>query len=291
MLPPKVYSIAELIAWSTRELASFSESARLDSEVLLAHILSCTRLQLISESRAQVDPQIIAKFADLISRRAKHEPVAYLVGQREFWGLDFEVTPDVLIPRPETELIVEQALEWLADHRAARILDLGTGSGCIAIALAHEARSRGKQVQVVAIDTSAAALAVAERNAARHGVPDLIEFRLGNWFGECDSAQEQFDLIATNPPYIAPDDLIRDPGTDYEPAGALFSGVAGGDGLDAVREIVQQLPGFLAHPGIFLCEIGAQQGSAARQLVPHGFKGEILRDLAGRERVLRVFAK
>src|SRR5690348_17007962 len=201
-----------------------------DADLLLAHALGQARTWLYTHGDEAPDPEAVRRFDELLSRREAGEPVAYLVGRRGFWSFELRVTPDTLVPRPETERLVELALERLPEDAASRIVDLGTGSGAIALALALE-RPRA---DVVATDASAAALAVARDNARSLGVGN-IAFRQGDWFAPL--AGERFDLIASNPPYIALGDPHLDEGDlRFEPDAALASGE---DGLDGVRTVAQ----------------------------------------------------
>nr|MDQ2702513.1 peptide chain release factor N(5)-glutamine methyltransferase [Pseudomonadota bacterium] len=224
------------------------------------------------------DPGIVEAYATLVARRIGGEPVAYLTGRRGFRHLELRVTPDTLVPRAETELLVELALERLPPQQASRIADLGTGSGAIALALASE-RPRAT---VLATDASAAALAVARANAGDLGI-DNVEFRAGDWFAPL--AGERFDLIASNPPYIALGDPHLDEGDlRFEPPAALSSGP---DGLDAIRTIVRGAAAHLSPGGWLLLEHGWDQGGAVRVLlVAAGFDDvSTARDLEQRDRV------
>jgi release factor glutamine methyltransferase len=249
-----------------------------DAEFLLVHVLGKSRSWLFAH-RDDLAPEAAATaFRTFVERRAAGEPVAYLTGQRGFWRFDLAVSPATLIPRPETELLVELALERLPGDRPLRIADLGTGSGAIALALAFE-RPRA---QVIATDASAAALDVARANAGSLQLRN-VEFREGDWFAPL--AGERFDLIASNPPYVALGDPHLDEGDlRFEPASALSSGA---DGLDALRAITSRAPACLAGDGWLLVEHGWDQGLAVRSLfAAAGFiEVETARDLEGRDRV------
>ena len=250
----------------------------LDAELLLAHALGITRVRLRSHPEGAVEAVAADRFLELIERRAAGEPVAYLTGRREFWSLDLAVTPAVLIPRPETELLVERALVH-GTQAAGRAADLGTGSGAIALALARE-RPRW---HIVATDISAPALAVARANAAALGVTG-IEFLGGSWFEPLAGAR--FDLILSNPPYVAADDpALAEPDLAFEPALALTP--AGSDALAALRVLAHGAAAHLLPGGWLLLEHGATQGRAVRaELVAAGFAHvRSHRDLAGHERM------
>lgn len=249
-----------------------------DAELLLAHALERPRSWLFAHAGDVVDHVAATRFRDLLKRRGAGEPVAYLLGSRGFWTLELAVTPATLIPRPDTELLVELALERMPPGVAMQVADLGTGSGAIALALAAE-RPRAA---VIATDASAGALAVARDNAVRHRIGN-VAFRQGDWC--VPLAGERFDLIASNPPYIAEGDPHLAQGDlRYEPAAALASGV---DGLDAIRRIVDAAPAHLRPGGWLLLEHGLDQGAAVRALLEAGGLREVAtaRDLEGRERV------
>lgn len=273
-----------MLSAAVQTLRPSSASAQADAEVLLAHVLHYERARLISCRDEPLAPQAQRDFESLLRRRAAGEPVAYLTGRKEFWSLDLAVTPEVLIPRPETELLVEWALERIGGREtgdgrpdSCRILELGTGSGAIALALAKELPG----FEVVAAEISADALAVAKRNAERLGIKN-IRFCLGDWFKALDSRSPPFDVIVSNPPYVAENDphLAH---LSFEPRTAL---VAGPDGLVDLRRIVQGARDVLKPGGWLLLEHGARQGEAVRRLLrAAGFGGvETRRDLAGLER-------
>jgi release factor glutamine methyltransferase len=247
-----------------------------DAELLLAHALGRSRSWLYAHRDDPVGPADADRFLALLARRAAGEPVAYLTGRRGFWSFDLRVTPDTLIPRPETELLVELALARLPAATDLHLADLGTGSGAIALALAHERR----RARVVAVDVSAGALEVARANAVELGLAN-VEFRLGDWLAPL--AGQCFDLIASNPPYIAEGDPHLDD-LRHEPAPALSSGR---DGLDAIRTIAREAPAHLLPGGWLLLEHGWDQGEAVRGiLVAAGFADVATdRDLEDRDRV------
>lgn len=252
--------------------------ARLDAELLLAHVLGKSRAWLFAWPEYELDTAQQATFERTVAARERGEPIAYLTGHREFWSLDLAVTPDVLIPRHETERLVEVALAHISVDRDVRIADLGTGSGAIALALAHE-RPRAS---VLATDASRAALDVARDNARRLDVRN-VTFVEGNW---CEAlGRECFDLIVSNPPYIAASDQHLDVGDlRHEPKSALISGA---DGLDAIRRIVADAHAHL-HPGARLViEHGWDQAEHVRAMFAAAGYADIgsARDAAGHERV------
>ncbi|RAP59439.1 peptide chain release factor N(5)-glutamine methyltransferase [Oleiagrimonas sp. MCCC 1A03011] len=250
-----------------------------DAEWLLMHVLGVDRAWLFAHATDPVDAASAQAFEALLQRREQGEPVAYILGRRGFWHLDLEVTPDTLIPRPETELLVELALQRMPQDVPLQVVDLGTGSGAIALALASER----PQAQVTAVDVSASALQVARRNALANGL-ERVEFLQGDWYGPL--ADRQFDLIVSNPPYIEHDDAHVGQGDlRFEPRGALVSGA---DGLDAIRVLVAGARRHLRARGWLLMEHGWKQGPAVRALLTDdgGFTHVFTAcDLEGRERV------
>jgi release factor glutamine methyltransferase len=268
-------TVRQLLQRGWARLAGSSESSRLDAELLLAHALHQPRSYLLSHDDEPVAEAIIARYQSLLEQCAAGEPLAYLTGEREFWSLALTVTPEVLIPRPETELAVERCLA-LRDASPAEIADLGTGSGAIALALAVE-RPRWR---IMATDVSAGALQVARGNAARLGIQNVY-FEQGDWLAPLQG--RQFDLIVSNPPYVAAGDPALQ-ALRYEPAAALTPGTSG---MEALRLIVQQAPAHLLPGGWLVLEHGAGQASAvAASLVDAGYaRVRCYVDLAGRERV------
>ena len=246
---------------------------RLDGQLLIAHLSGRTRTSVIANRDAVLDPSQQEAIAQAFARRAAGEPLAYLVGEREFHGLPLQVTPDVLVPRPDTETLVEWALELMG--HSMRVVDLGTGSGAIALALK---RAR-PAAEVLATDASAAALAVAQGNARRLGLD--VSFRAGHWWQALGA--ERFQLAVSNPPYIAEGD-VHLAALAHEPQLALTSGA---DGLHALREIVAGAPRHLEVDAWLLLEHGHDQGAAVRRLLHDGGFVEVVtrRDLAGIERV------
>jgi release factor glutamine methyltransferase len=255
----------------------------LDAQVLLAHVLSKDRAWLVAHSDEALTSDQEAAFFALAKRRRDGEPVAYLTGVREFWGLPLRVTPAVLIPRPETESLVELALLRIPVDRGSSVVDLGTGSGAIALALAKE-RPRAR---VLATDTSMEALAVAKDNARQLGIAN-VEFALADWYDGLPSAWHDvaFDVIASNPPYVAINDPhLRESDVPFEPAAALVSGV---DGLAAIRRIVDGARAHLAPVGALAVEHGYDQSERVRELFAAAGFSEIVtaKDLAGIPRVV-----
>lgn len=272
-------SIRDALASATARLRHTSETPDLDAGLLLAHVLGRPRSYLVAHSGDALSDADAAAFARLVERRGEGEPVAYLTGRKGFWSLELEVAPAVLVPRPETELLVELALARLPPEAGLRAADLGTGSGAIALALACERPRLG----VVATDAHPAALAVARSNAARLQLGN-VEFREGDWFGAF-AAGERFDLLVSNPPYVAAGDpALASDGVCFEPCGAL---AAGADGLDALRTIIATAAAHLRAGGWLLLEHGHDQAAAVAWLLQqHGFEHiNCQRDGAGQPRV------
>jgi release factor glutamine methyltransferase len=274
---PATPTIAETLKQATARLA-VHESARLDAEVLLLHVLNKPRSHLHAWPEQVLPGAACARFEALVTRRAAGEPVAHLIGQREFWSLTLEVTTDTLIPRPETETLVEQVLTLLPEDQPLRVADLGTGSGAIALALAHERR----RWQLYALDRSPACISVARRNAERLGVRG-VRFLIGDWskaFGDA-----ALDAIVANPPYVGADDPHLQRGdVRFEPLTAL---VAGADGLSDIRQLTEDAARVLS-PGGHLCleHAPAQTKGVHKILFQNNFISiSTACDLAGRERV------
>jgi release factor glutamine methyltransferase len=274
---PSPVSISTALARAHARLAH-GASPGLDAQLLLAHVLGMGRGALLARTEEPVAGAALAAYQQAIARRVAGEPVAYITGRREFWSLDLAVTPDVLVPRPETELVVERALALLGSVAVARIADLGTGSGAIALALASERPGW----QCTATDRSPAALAVARGNARTLGLGN-VRFLEGAWYAPL--GDERFDLIASNPPYVAADDVVlRGAELRHEPLAALASGPGGLEDLEAV---IAGAAAHLAVGGWLVLEHGAGQAEAvAARLVAHGFRHvRCHADLAGLPRV------
>ena len=272
-------TIADAIRAAAERLSATSDTARLDAELLMAHVLGVSRSQLLLlRMRDEAAPHA-AGFDRLVERRAAQEPVAHLLGVQEFFGLEFAVTPDTLIPRGDSETIVQAALDCAPQD--ARVLDMGTGSGALLLAFLHERPgARG-----VGIDASAAALAVASANGQRLGLAKRAQFVQANWL-ESGWAHDlgRFDLVLCNPPYVESDAILDPDVREFEPATALF---AGPEGLDDYRAVVPQLGKLLVPGGVAIFEIGAGQAEAVGAISSEsGFAVETRRDLADRPRAL-----
>ncbi|HEU4714058.1 MAG TPA: peptide chain release factor N(5)-glutamine methyltransferase [Pyrinomonadaceae bacterium] len=253
--------------------------ARREAGSLLSFVIAKDRTFLISHAEDLVNDADLQRFRDAVTRRAAGEPLQYITGVQDFFGREFRVTPDVLIPRPETELLVEAALEVIADTATPMICDVGTGSGCIAVTLLCER----DDARAIAVDVSDAALAVAAENARRHGVAERIVFAISDCFDAVDS---KFDLIVSNPPYVsagALDGLQREV-RDHEPLVALSPGA---DGLSVIRRLLADAPAFLKKSGYLIMEIGFDQGEKVQALVDQNWRLlEIRPDLQGIPRIV-----
>jgi release factor glutamine methyltransferase len=284
--PPQTWTIALVLKWATDDFrAKRIESPRLDAEVLLAHALDTTRVQLIVDAMRPLEPTELARFRGLVRRRRAREPVAYILGRREFYGRVFRVDPRVLIPRPDTETLVSVGLEQTRGFSmSARVLDLCTGSGCVGVTFARERAT----TRVHVTDASSGALEVAKDNALRLGAYN-VSFGLGDLYAAVPPGM-RFDLVTANPPYIPAAEV---PGLmpdikDFEPHLALAGGA---DGLGVVRRIVQDAPSVLAPQGVLAFEVGEGQAAAAMELLTkRGFGAvAVAKDLARIDRV--VFAR
>jgi release factor glutamine methyltransferase len=278
------WTIGRLLDWTTKFFQQKGiESPRLDSEVLLAHALGCKRIDLYTRHTEEAPAQGRERFRALVRQRIEGCPVAYLVGHKEFFSLEFEVNRAVLIPRPDSECVVIECLRLAKSMAEPAILDMGTGSGCLAIAVAKH----HKTAQVTAVDISAEALAVASRNAAKHGVAERIRFLQSDLFAAIP-AGERFDFLLSNPPYIPHEDIAQlPPGVrDYEPHQALDGGT---DGFAVFDRLIAEAPRYLKPGGYLLLEIGSPQERPARERLGRyeGYKlDKVIHDSSGHPRVL-----
>lgn len=281
------WTILKLIEWTTSYFDSHKiEGARASAEILLASALGLKRIDLYMRYDQPLSLQELAIFKALIKRRVKREPVAYIIGNKEFWSMDLDVTKDVLIPRPDTECLVEQALAYVPgknSNEVWKILELGTGSGAIILSMA----TQRPQHRYFASDRSKKALTVAEGNAKKHHLSDAILFFAGDWFNPIKNNIHNFDMILSNPPYI-PNKVIADLEPEialYEPKIALDGGK---DGLDSLNLIINQAPSFLKPAGFLILEIGFDQKEKISEIASNCSKYELIRvvkDYAGHDRV------
>lgn len=286
------WTVRRLLEWTAPFFARKGVDApRMSAELLLAHVLAIPRIRLYTDYERVLPDDVLARFRELVKRAGEHEPIAYLTGRAHFFELEFEVTRDTLIPRPETETLVEAALNIIKVQpglEAPRVLDLCTGTGCVAAAIAR----RAKAATVVATDVSEAAVAVARRNVERLGLADRVTVHQGDLYDALASAVDAgpFHVITANPPYIRSGDVERlDRNVrEYEPLSALDGGP---DGLALHRRILAGAAGRLAAGGRVLLEIAFDQGPAALDVAAHFPEfddAKVLKDLAGRDRVLAV---
>jgi release factor glutamine methyltransferase len=271
----EVVTLATALRNGVRQLAP-SADARRDAELLLMRAMACDRAYLLTHPEAEPTPEQADRYEGWIARRARHEPVQYIIGEQEFFGLKFRVTPDVLIPRPETEHLVETALARAGRYAPLHIADVGTGSGAIAVALAHGL----PMAQVTALDISRAALDIARDNAESHGVKERMQFIQSDLLEVV--AGERFDMVVSNPPYVAESEELEAQVRDYEPASALF---AGPEGLDVYRRLIPQARAALKPGGWLLLEIGHGQRDALACLLSGWSSVGFIADLQGIPRV------
>jgi release factor glutamine methyltransferase len=262
------------LAEATRRLGGVTDTPGLDAELLMAHALGVSRQELLLR---HVDDSVPATFEPLLQRRLAHEPIAYITGTRAFWTIELQVGPGALIPRPDSETLIETAIDYFDERAPTRILDLGTGPGTLLLA----ALDQWPEAHGLGIDASEKALEYAEINADDLGMEERVRFRLGNW---AEGLAGQFDLILANPPYIGTTEPLSAEVRDHEPASALF---AGPDGLDDYRRIIPALPDLLAPGGAAVLEIGWTQARAVSALgLQSGLLPAVRCDLGGRPRVV-----
>ncbi len=260
------YTISQALHLGREQLKFHHDSAALEAEILLCHCLEKNRAYLRTWPEKPLDAEVLVQYQQLLARRQRGEPIAYITGYKEFWDLRLRVTPDVLIPRPETEHLVELALEKIPNDVAWHIADLGTGSGAIALAIAKER----PQCQITATDQSAASLAVAKDNAIHNNIRN-VSFRESFWFEALED--ECFNVVVANPPYVAENDPHLQQGDlRFEPQSALSSGP---QGLDDIKHIIQRAGVHLIDPGWLLLEHGYQQGSAVTELLRNNGFAEV----------------
>ena len=284
---PSPWTPLDLVKWTTTYFGNHQiESARSEAEILLAHALGMRRIDLYLNHDQPLNEDERKRFKSFIKRRVGGEPVAYITGIREFWSLTLTVDPSVLIPRPETECLVEAVLPYLNDPARSpkRVLEMGTGSGAIVIALAHE----HPEHRYVAMDRSAAALSIARQNARRHEVDHCIDWFCGNWESALLPGRARFNLIVANPPYIRSKDIqdLQPEIRNHEPEMALDGST---DGLTCIRRIIESAHRYLSAGGLAALELGDDQGPDAQAIVWHtGRYGppRIIKDYGGRDRVV-----
>jgi release factor glutamine methyltransferase len=271
-------TLREALSDAARQLVPVSDTPRLDAELLMAHALGVSRETMLL---GHLDDDAPSGFGPLLARRQLHEPLAYITGTRDFWTITLNVAPGVLIPRPDSETLIEAAVAHFGETGPKRILDLGTGSGALLLA----GLSQWPSATGLGVDASSAALAIAQANAVRLGLAGRAQLVPGNW---AEGIEEGFDLILCNPPYVETGATLARQVHDYEPAMALFAGV---DGLDAYRVLIPQLPERLAPGGMIALEIGSAQATGVSGLFrASGLYPEVRQDLAGRDRAILHFS-
>jgi release factor glutamine methyltransferase len=282
------WTILKLLSWTTDYFAArHIEHSRADAEILLADCLCLRRIDLYVQYDKPLTREELARYRGIVKRRAAREPVAYITGEKEFWSLGLKVTPAVLIPRPETECLVEACLAALSgDDAPRRVLDLGTGSGAIILAIASE-RS---QDTLFAVDRSREALAVANENAFRYGLDQRVRFLEGDWFSPLEPSEPAFDLIVSNPPYIRHKDMagLQPEILGFEPAAALDGGP---DGTDCLAHIIETAPRYLGPGGYLLMEMGYDQRPLLEPVAAAAgcYEAiEFLKDYSGLDRVVKM---
>jgi len=270
-----VKPITRALAEAARQLSETSDTPRLDAELLMAEALHIDRDRLILDPPDREPPK---RFWTMIKRRLKGEPVAYITGRRAFWNIELHVGPGVLIPRPDSEVLIASAIDhFQGSEGPRRMLDLGTGPGTLLLA----ALDLWPEATGVGIDSSRRALSYASANARRLGFEKRAKFRIGDW---ADGVDEAFDLVLCNPPYVAEDEPLEPGVADHEPGEALF---AGPEGLDSLRRIAPEIPRLLARGGLAAVEIGAGQARGARKLLARdGLKARVAKDFGGRDRAV-----
>lgn len=262
--PEDARSIDRLLAWGIGQLQDCSASAVLDAQLLAMKAFGCSREQILAKIFPHPADAQCDEYLRLVGDRRRHVPIAYLLGNKEFWGLSFEVNPSVLIPRPESELLISQALRAAQKMEGKlSILELGTGSGCLSIALALELKQFKREFSLMAVEKSPKALEVAQRNVDRHSCGDCIALAEGDWFLGLNPRTDTFDLIITNPPYVAAFEKCS-PEIYHEPSDALF---AQGGGMSEIQRIFGEAPKFLSSQGVILCEVGSGKRSMVHDLL------------------------
>jgi len=272
-------SAGQALEAARARLAAASKNPRRDAEVLLARVLGWDQAALLAHPERILSPAELGKYESFLTRRAASEPIQYITGEQEFFGLLFEVSPDVLIPRPETEHLVEAVLERVVREAKVRIVDVGTGSGAVAVALAHAL----PRAQVTAVDLSPAALEVARRNAQRHGLSQRMTFLQSDLLAAIDGAE--FDVVVSNPPYVAEGEVLEPQVSNYEPHSALY---AGPTGLEIYERLIPQAGRVLRPQGWLMLEVGYGQQPAVEGLLRGWNAVSFVRDLRGIPRVVQA---
>lgn len=277
----------DIIIENKDKLQNVSSISQREVEIILEFLTKKDHLYFVKNPDEKIDDDVVINLKSLIKKREKGAPLEYITHNKEFYGLNFFVNQSVLIPRPETEMLVEEAFNFLENKNDFSILDLGTGSGAIAVSLAKLLKDRGGKFRIVATDKSLKAIKVARRNAIQNNVKSKIKFKESNWFENVD---EKYDVIISNPPYVKKNDIKIFPFLSYEPKEALFSGE---DGLDDIKFLLKNILNYLNVGGLFLCEFGSDQKENIEKEIGENKKVKnfrILNDLAGLPRVLEIFS-
>lgn len=277
----------DIIIENKDKLQNVSSISQREVEIILEFLTKKDHLYFVKNPDEKIDDDVVINLKSLIKKREKGAPLEYITHNKEFYGLNFFVNQSVLIPRPETEMLVEEAFNFLENKNDFSILDLGTGSGAIAVSLAKLLKDRGGKFRIVATDKSLKAIKVARRNAIQNNVKSKIKFKESNWFENVD---EKYDVIISNPPYVKKNDIKIFPFLSYEPKEALFSGE---DGLDDIKFLLKNILNYLNVGGLFLCEFGSDQKENIEKEIGENKKVKnfrILNDLAGLPRVLKIFS-
>lgn len=267
-------------------LKDVSSIARREVEILIESLTKKDKMYYIKNPNEEIQDVVATKVSNFVKKRKKGYPLEYMVHNKEFYGLNFYVDSSVLIPRPETEMLVDEAIKFLKPKEEASILDLGTGSGCIAVTLASKLKYKGSKCKIIAIDKSFKAIKIARRNAANNKVKSQIQFKESNWF---ENINEKFDCIVSNPPYVKTLDKKKFPNLVYEPQEALYSGE---DGLNDIKYLLNNVPNFLNDGGLFLCEFGYDEKEDIERYIKENTKFtkyEFINDLANIPRVLKIY--
>ncbi len=276
----------EIILETKDKLNGVSSISQREVEMILEFLTKKDNLYFVKNPDEEIDKDVSSKLEKLVKKRKNGLPLEYIVHNKEFYGLNFFVNKSVLIPRPETELLVEEAFNFFKDKNDFSILDLGTGSGAIAVSLAKLFKDRGNRFKLVASDNSFKAIKIARRNATQNKVKSKIKFKESNWL---ENIEEKYDVIVSNPPYVKDEDIRNFPFLSYEPKEALF---AGADGLDDIKFLLKNVFNYINDGGIFLCEFGKGQKDEIIKEVTNNHqvkKYEVLNDLAGIPRVLKAY--
>ena len=280
------FTYSNLVLDLKNQLTNVSSIPNREVEILIESLTKKDKMYYIKNPNEEIPENIVLKLSNFIKKRQKGYPLEYMIHNKEFYGLNFYVDTSVLIPRPETEMLVDEAFKFLKPREDISILDLGTGSGCIAVTMAHLLKYKGSKCKIIAVDKSFKAIKIARRNAANNKVKSQIQFKESDWF---ENINEKYDCIISNPPYVKTLDKEKFPNLAYEPEEALYSGE---DGLTDIKYLLDVIPNFLNDGGLFLCEFGYDEKEDIEKYIKENTKYtkyEFLNDLAGIPRVLKIY--